>query len=178
MFLDHVLRVFSDFSLPPPILTVFPPCSAELQYNKASLVCLTIQTSDWVKCPCETLQSITVRGQLHKGCCITNLHCDINLFTDTSACSYFVLIIELSNKLTSCTQLEMWVLTCSEMWPFWRLIQLYNKILLGLIHLYSTLLPSKQRQETLFAIWWLCWWSWITLIEAVKKNPKLETLQF
>ncbi|KAL7377780.1 hypothetical protein ABVT39_004221 [Epinephelus coioides] len=31
-------------SLPPPILTVFPPSSAELQSNKASLVCLSSQS--------------------------------------------------------------------------------------------------------------------------------------
>uniref|UniRef100_A0A3Q4I643 Ig-like domain-containing protein n=1 Tax=Neolamprologus brichardi TaxID=32507 RepID=A0A3Q4I643_NEOBR len=45
------LFVCSYFSLPPPVLTVYLPCSAELQSNKASLVCLTIQTLDWVKCP-------------------------------------------------------------------------------------------------------------------------------
>ncbi|CAI5675594.1 unnamed protein product [Oreochromis niloticus] len=31
-------------SLPPPVLTVFPPCSAELQSNTASLVCLSSQS--------------------------------------------------------------------------------------------------------------------------------------
>ncbi|KAI3359195.1 hypothetical protein L3Q82_002724 [Scortum barcoo] len=31
-------------SLPPPVLTVFPPSSAELQSNKASLVCLSSQS--------------------------------------------------------------------------------------------------------------------------------------
>ncbi|KAI9539271.1 hypothetical protein NQZ68_005350 [Dissostichus eleginoides] len=31
-------------SLPPPVLTVFPPSSAELQANKASLLCLSSQS--------------------------------------------------------------------------------------------------------------------------------------
>uniref|UniRef100_A0AAZ1Y1C4 Ig-like domain-containing protein n=1 Tax=Oreochromis aureus TaxID=47969 RepID=A0AAZ1Y1C4_OREAU len=31
-------------SLPPPVLTVFPPSSAELQSNTASLVCLSSQS--------------------------------------------------------------------------------------------------------------------------------------
>ncbi|KAI3360694.1 hypothetical protein L3Q82_002559 [Scortum barcoo] len=35
---------FSGSSLPPPVLTVFPPSSAELQSNKASLVCLSSQS--------------------------------------------------------------------------------------------------------------------------------------
>uniref|UniRef100_A0A3Q3WC27 Ig-like domain-containing protein n=1 Tax=Mola mola TaxID=94237 RepID=A0A3Q3WC27_MOLML len=32
------------FSLPPPVLTVFPPSSAELQSNKATLLCLSSQS--------------------------------------------------------------------------------------------------------------------------------------
>ncbi|KAM6966194.1 immunoglobulin lambda-1 light chain-like [Tautogolabrus adspersus] len=35
-------------SLPPPVLTVFPPSSAELQSNKASLVCLSTQSVPFV----------------------------------------------------------------------------------------------------------------------------------
>ncbi|KAI3359455.1 hypothetical protein L3Q82_013760 [Scortum barcoo] len=37
-------NVSSSSSLPPPVLTVFPPSSAELQSNKASLVCLSSQS--------------------------------------------------------------------------------------------------------------------------------------
>uniref|UniRef100_A0A671Z0I1 Ig-like domain-containing protein n=1 Tax=Sparus aurata TaxID=8175 RepID=A0A671Z0I1_SPAAU len=40
----NVLDVFSGSSLPPPVLTVFPPSRAELQSNKASLVCLSSQS--------------------------------------------------------------------------------------------------------------------------------------
>ncbi|KAL7379068.1 hypothetical protein ABVT39_022784 [Epinephelus coioides] len=40
----NVLCVSSGSSLPPPVLTVFPPSSAELQSNKASLVCLSSQS--------------------------------------------------------------------------------------------------------------------------------------
>ncbi|XP_041812379.1 immunoglobulin lambda-1 light chain-like [Chelmon rostratus] len=42
--LMNVLHVFSGSSLPPPVLTVFPPSSAELQSNKAALVCLSSQS--------------------------------------------------------------------------------------------------------------------------------------
>ncbi|XP_065326769.1 uncharacterized protein LOC135932933 [Pelmatolapia mariae] len=38
---QNVLHVFSGSSLPPPVLTFFPPSSAELQSNTASLVCLS-----------------------------------------------------------------------------------------------------------------------------------------
>ncbi|KAM3597495.1 uncharacterized protein V6R79_005395 [Siganus canaliculatus] len=34
----------SGSSLPPPVLTVFPPSTAELQSTKASLVCLSSQS--------------------------------------------------------------------------------------------------------------------------------------
>uniref|UniRef100_A0AAZ1X298 Ig-like domain-containing protein n=1 Tax=Oreochromis aureus TaxID=47969 RepID=A0AAZ1X298_OREAU len=40
---DEFLIVTSS-SLPPPVLTVFPPSSAELQSNTASLVCLSSQS--------------------------------------------------------------------------------------------------------------------------------------
>uniref|UniRef100_A0AAZ1XAX8 Ig-like domain-containing protein n=1 Tax=Oreochromis aureus TaxID=47969 RepID=A0AAZ1XAX8_OREAU len=40
---DEFLTVTSS-SLPPPVLTVFPPSSAELQSNTASLVCLSSQS--------------------------------------------------------------------------------------------------------------------------------------
>ena len=43
-YLMNVLCVFSGSSLPRPVLTVFPPSSAELQSNKASLVCLSSQS--------------------------------------------------------------------------------------------------------------------------------------
>lgn len=36
--------IVTGSSLPPPVLTVFPPSSAELQSNKASLVCLSSQS--------------------------------------------------------------------------------------------------------------------------------------
>ncbi|XP_039904731.1 immunoglobulin lambda-1 light chain-like isoform X9 [Simochromis diagramma] len=36
--------IVTDSSLPPPVLTVFPPSSAELQSNTASLVCLSSQS--------------------------------------------------------------------------------------------------------------------------------------
>ncbi|KAI9539282.1 hypothetical protein NQZ68_005361 [Dissostichus eleginoides] len=36
--------VYHCSSLPPPVLTVFPPSSAELQANKASLLCLSSQS--------------------------------------------------------------------------------------------------------------------------------------
>uniref|UniRef100_A0A668SS58 Ig-like domain-containing protein n=1 Tax=Oreochromis aureus TaxID=47969 RepID=A0A668SS58_OREAU len=38
----------ASFSLPPPVLTVFPPSSAELQSNTASLVCLSSQSVPFV----------------------------------------------------------------------------------------------------------------------------------
>ncbi|KAM3598117.1 uncharacterized protein V6R79_013776 [Siganus canaliculatus] len=40
----NVLLVFPGSSLPPPVLTVFPPSTAELQSTKASLVCLSSQS--------------------------------------------------------------------------------------------------------------------------------------
>uniref|UniRef100_A0A3Q4I6J6 Ig-like domain-containing protein n=1 Tax=Neolamprologus brichardi TaxID=32507 RepID=A0A3Q4I6J6_NEOBR len=40
---DDSFRRFGS-SLPPPVLTVFPPSSAELQSNTASLVCLSSQS--------------------------------------------------------------------------------------------------------------------------------------
>ena len=40
----NVLHVFSGSSLSPPVLTLFPPSSTELQSNKASLVCLSSQS--------------------------------------------------------------------------------------------------------------------------------------
>ncbi|TKS91982.1 Immunoglobulin lambda-1 light chain [Collichthys lucidus] len=43
-FVSQVLHVLSGSSLPPPVLTVFPPSSAELQSNKATLVCLSSQS--------------------------------------------------------------------------------------------------------------------------------------
>ncbi|KAL7377540.1 hypothetical protein ABVT39_001156 [Epinephelus coioides] len=43
-YLMNVLCVSSGSSLPLPVLTVFPPSSAELQSNKASLVCLSSQS--------------------------------------------------------------------------------------------------------------------------------------
>uniref|UniRef100_A0A7N6BZD2 Ig-like domain-containing protein n=1 Tax=Anabas testudineus TaxID=64144 RepID=A0A7N6BZD2_ANATE len=43
-YLLNSLHVFSGSSLPPPVLTVFPPSSAELRSNKASLVCLSSQS--------------------------------------------------------------------------------------------------------------------------------------
>ncbi|XP_038133333.1 immunoglobulin lambda-1 light chain-like [Cyprinodon tularosa] len=36
--------IVTDSSLPPPVLTVFPPSSAELQSNKATLLCLSSQS--------------------------------------------------------------------------------------------------------------------------------------
>ncbi|XP_034000192.1 immunoglobulin lambda-1 light chain-like isoform X2 [Trematomus bernacchii] len=36
--------IVTSSSLPPPVLTVFPPSSTELQANKASLVCLSSQS--------------------------------------------------------------------------------------------------------------------------------------
>uniref|UniRef100_A0AAX7VBQ0 Ig-like domain-containing protein n=1 Tax=Astatotilapia calliptera TaxID=8154 RepID=A0AAX7VBQ0_ASTCA len=36
--------IVTDSSLPPPVLTVFPPSSAELQSDTASLVCLSSQS--------------------------------------------------------------------------------------------------------------------------------------
>ncbi|TKS91980.1 Immunoglobulin lambda-1 light chain [Collichthys lucidus] len=41
---SQVLHVLSGSSLYPPVLTVFPPSSAELQSNKATLVCLSSQS--------------------------------------------------------------------------------------------------------------------------------------
>ncbi|XP_078017922.1 immunoglobulin lambda-1 light chain-like isoform X1 [Epinephelus lanceolatus] len=40
--------IVTSSSLPPPVLTVFPPSSAELQSNKASLVCLSSQSVPFV----------------------------------------------------------------------------------------------------------------------------------
>ncbi|XP_038133396.1 immunoglobulin lambda-1 light chain-like [Cyprinodon tularosa] len=37
--------IVTDSSLPPPVLTVFPPSSAELQTNKATLLCLSSQSA-------------------------------------------------------------------------------------------------------------------------------------
>ncbi|XP_038133332.1 immunoglobulin lambda-1 light chain-like [Cyprinodon tularosa] len=37
--------IVTDSSLPPPVLTVFPPSSAELQSNKATLLCLSSQSA-------------------------------------------------------------------------------------------------------------------------------------
>ncbi|KAL7379477.1 hypothetical protein ABVT39_027906 [Epinephelus coioides] len=38
--------IVTSCSLPPPVLTVFPPSSAELQSNKASLICISILPSE------------------------------------------------------------------------------------------------------------------------------------
>ncbi|TKS92024.1 Immunoglobulin lambda-1 light chain [Collichthys lucidus] len=43
-YVSQVLHVLSGSSLSPPVLTVFPPSSAELQSNKATLVCLSSQS--------------------------------------------------------------------------------------------------------------------------------------
>ncbi|KAG7504299.1 Immunoglobulin lambda constant 6 [Solea senegalensis] len=41
---DGTKLIVADSSLPPPVLTVFPPSSAELKTNKATLVCLSSQS--------------------------------------------------------------------------------------------------------------------------------------
>uniref|UniRef100_A0AAZ1XD48 Ig-like domain-containing protein n=1 Tax=Oreochromis aureus TaxID=47969 RepID=A0AAZ1XD48_OREAU len=41
---ENVSQTVTTSSLPPPVLTVFPPSSAELQSNTASLVCLSSQS--------------------------------------------------------------------------------------------------------------------------------------
>uniref|UniRef100_A0A669DZV4 Ig-like domain-containing protein n=1 Tax=Oreochromis niloticus TaxID=8128 RepID=A0A669DZV4_ORENI len=41
---DSTKLIVTGSSLPPPVLTVFPPSSAELQSNTASLVCLSSQS--------------------------------------------------------------------------------------------------------------------------------------
>uniref|UniRef100_A0A669E5M2 Immunoglobulin lambda-1 light chain-like n=1 Tax=Oreochromis niloticus TaxID=8128 RepID=A0A669E5M2_ORENI len=41
---DGTKLIVTGSSLPPPVLTVFPPSSAELQSNTASLVCLSSQS--------------------------------------------------------------------------------------------------------------------------------------
>ncbi|XP_078017917.1 immunoglobulin lambda-1 light chain-like isoform X2 [Epinephelus lanceolatus] len=38
--------IVTSCSLPPPVLTVFPPSSAELQSNKASIICISILPSE------------------------------------------------------------------------------------------------------------------------------------
>uniref|UniRef100_A0AAX7V412 Ig-like domain-containing protein n=1 Tax=Astatotilapia calliptera TaxID=8154 RepID=A0AAX7V412_ASTCA len=43
-FFLNIFHVFSGSSLPPPVLTVFPPSSAELQSDTASVVCLSSQS--------------------------------------------------------------------------------------------------------------------------------------
>ncbi|KAM9392538.1 immunoglobulin lambda-1 light chain-like [Pholidichthys leucotaenia] len=42
--LNICITIISGSSLPPPVLTVFPPSTAELQSNKATLVCLSSQS--------------------------------------------------------------------------------------------------------------------------------------
>lgn len=44
---EFLLHVFSGSSLSPPVLTVFPPSSAELQSNQATLVCLSRLSVPW-----------------------------------------------------------------------------------------------------------------------------------
>ncbi|KAM6905610.1 immunoglobulin lambda-1 light chain-like [Xenentodon cancila] len=41
---SHVVHVLSGSSLPPPVLTVFPPSRAELQSKQVTLVCLSSQS--------------------------------------------------------------------------------------------------------------------------------------